>query len=192
LIDTQSGAVTRLVQSAEVRSYGISPNGKYLAYTTGGGFEPNTQQPIYDLMLVALASGAKRPLAKGIRMAYGSEWSWSPHSLNIAYCAGGQRAHGELSVVGIEGGEPRKLGGTGVPRLGGNGEQAPLWGPESKNIFAIGADGKIWRLDTRSATVNAAVGIENRTVIALVHHPHSGLVWSSTVERAITDWAVAL
>lgn len=190
LVDVQEGTATRLVQRVEVRGDGLSPDGKYLAYTTGGQHEPNSQQPNYDLMLLELSSRKTRPLAEKVRMGYGNEWSWSPDSRSIAYFTGGQLAKREIFIVSIEGGAARKLSAEGIAPLGDEGEEPPLWEASGKSILLLGA-GKLWRLDVQSGRGSLAASIADRLMTELVQASGSPTAWTSRHNGKPALWAFA-
>jgi dipeptidyl aminopeptidase/acylaminoacyl peptidase len=189
LLDLRTQRVTRLVEGAAVRAYAFAPNQGAVAYTVHKGAEPNTQQPNVDLLVKDLAGGAARVLAENARMGYGIEWSWSPDSKRIAYISSGQLASGEIVVLSVADGAERRLQPDSAPNFGaGEGEYAPLWSANGRQIFALGG-GKLWRIDVSSGN-GAALGNFDGWVIRTTITPFGRpTIWSNDGERSV--WVVA-
>jgi dipeptidyl aminopeptidase/acylaminoacyl peptidase len=189
LLDLRTNSVTRLVEGAAVRAYAFAPNDSIVAYTVLKGAEPSTQQPNLDLMLKGLVGGAPRTLAVNARMGYGIEWSWSPDSKSIAYISSGQLGSGEIVVVQVANGSEQRLKPNGAPNFGaGEGEYAPLWSANGRQLFAIGG-GNLWRIDVASGTGAALGNIDGWLIRTTVTPFGRSTIWSNDGERSV--WVIA-
>jgi dipeptidyl aminopeptidase/acylaminoacyl peptidase len=149
------------------------------------GSEANTQQPIFDLVVLNLANGSTRTLATDIRLGYGIEWSWAPDSRSIAYISSGQRGNGEIVIVSATDGAERWLRAEGVPGIDpGEGEHPPLWSQDGEHLFAIG-DGALWRVNAQSGQGTAVGSAPDWQIRAIVTPFGSPMIWSSDGGRTV-------
>lgn len=178
VLDVDAGTAVRVGEYAPVRYYAFSPDQRHLAYVVMAGMQPNSQQPLYDLMLHSFASGARRRLAAGLRMAYGTEWNWSPDSRRLAYIESGQGADGAVVTVSLDG-DVRRLAHAGAPGFDtGNGILPPWWDARGQHLYAVGNDGKLWRVAAdsgRAAVVGEVAGQRITEIVASRKRP---VVWS--------------
>ena len=103
----------------------ISPDGRQIAYVL---VTVNEKDDGYDTSLwtVAAAEGAvPRPLTSGPR---DSSPRWSPDSRTLAFLRTAEKAHPQIYLLSMSGGEARKL--TDIPK----GAAAPAWSPDGKAI----------------------------------------------------------
>ncbi len=137
MLDLKSKAVTRLVDRASVRWYEFSPDNTKVAYTALKGWEANSQQPNFDVVVVDLPSGKpSRTLALNARFGYGFEFMWTPDSREIAYISSGQVTKGPIIVLPVDGSASRTLKAEGVPSFDpGEGEQAPVSGAKGDSFL---------------------------------------------------------
>lgn len=178
VLDVDAGTITRVSEYSPIRYYAFSPDQQYLAYTVTAGVEPNSQQPLYDLMLYSFASGTQRQVAKGIRMAYGLEWNWSPDSRRLAYIESGQRADGAIVVVSLDG-ESRRLETAESPGFDtGNGILAPYWDARGEKLYAVGKDGKLWRTSLKSGRAVLVGEIAGQQITEIVTSRKEPTIWS--------------
>ncbi len=144
LLDARTGNVKRLVTGERIAHPRLSPDRRRVAYTVPRGFEASgSQQILYDLFVMDLPDGARRVVARGIRLDYdGAQFSWSPNGRHVAYRKTGSLGDGAVFVVAAAGGEePRRVApGTAAPFFGSQ----PLWRQDSRAVlFARG--GELWR-----------------------------------------------
>ncbi len=195
LLDWRTGSIVRITERAQPRWYAISPNERYVAYTSLDGYEPHTAQPNFTLTLYDIERGTQRTLAEGLRLAYGMEWSWSPDSRLLAYVTGGsqpqaKRDLGEISVVSVDDGTLKKLAGQGAPfnYFDGEGEHPPLWDESGRTVYAIGKDDNLWGIDVPSGKERKVGDIPGYRIVGIVSRPERGTAWSGDGGRSI--WVV--
>jgi len=175
VLDLDKKTARRLIEKENVRFYQFSPDQKSVAATVLKGWQANSQQPTYDLVVIDLATGAKRSIASEITLGYGIEWNWSPDSKTIAYIpsgiAGAGKDKGPIVVVPAgtaASGAPRTLKEPGVPSFDpGEGEYAPVMDEKSKAFYAVG-DGELWRVDAETGKGTAVGKIPGWKIRTLV------------------------
>jgi dipeptidyl aminopeptidase/acylaminoacyl peptidase len=151
ILDLRNRSVTRVARNVKPAWFDFSPDEKYVAYSSLTGFEPNTQQPSFDIFLYDFSTGATKKIAESIRMGYGIETNWSPDSSLIAYISSGQLGSGAVVLISIPNGAVRNLGSKEIPSLNsGEGEWPPLWDTSGQSIYGTGSDGKLWRVAVAS------------------------------------------
>src|SRR5262245_24037241 len=84
LVDVRTGKMRRLIRRTKPLGYWFSPDGTTIAVTTIRGMLKNTQQILYNLSVVSLATGQTSVIASDIRMDYGISVSWSPDGARLA------------------------------------------------------------------------------------------------------------
>lgn len=179
IVDIGDDSVLRIGEYAQIRDYAFSPDQTHVAYVVMRGFEPNTQQALYDIVLHALATGERRTLAAGARMAYGVEWKWSPDSTHIAYIDSGLGGDGSIVVLPLAGGEPVRLDGRAAKGFDtGYGILAPWWDRDSTRLYAVGVDGGLWRAVPATGEVSRVAAIEGQRITEIVASPVDVAVWS--------------
>lgn len=189
VLDLHTERITRLVKGAAVSYYAWSPDNRWVGYTIRKGSEPNSQQPIYDIVVHDVAGGESRTLVTDARLSYGIEWSWSPNSRAIAYISSGQLASGEIVIVSVDGGSVTGTTGADVPSFDpGDGEVAPLWSADGAQLYAVG-DGQLWRVDAASGRVERVAAIDGWRIRALVSPFEQPTLW--TTNRGRTAWVIA-
>ena len=190
ILDLRNHSVSRIARHVKAHWFAFSPDEKYVAYTSALGFEPNTQQPIHEIALYEFDSGRKRKLAGGIQLGYGIELNWSPDSRQIAYISSGQRAKGEIVVVSVADGTTKSLAANDLPSFSeGEGERPPLWDATGKNIYALGNDGKLWRIEVSSGRGTAVGDIPGHRITGLVARAGRPTLWTTDDRR--TAWVIA-
>lgn len=189
LVDLRAGSVQRLVEHAAIRAYALSPDGKYLAYTVLKGWEENSQQPSFDLIVREVGGGASRTLAKDLRIAYGIEWSWSPDSRSIAVISSGGLADGKIALFPIAGGAARTLNRDSLPSFDpGDGEYPPLWDGQGKSLYAVGG-GALYRVDAGSGRGSRVAQIPGWKMTSAVWSAGRPVLWTTAGGR--TAWVIA-
>ena len=180
VVDVDSGAVTRVGEPGQVRYYAFSPDQRSLAYVVMSGFEPDSQQPTYDFMVHDLAGGRSQRLAGDVRMAYGTEWSWSPDGRHIAYIQSGLGADGTIAVIAVVGGRVWRPGMGKAPSLDpGDGILPPLWSAKGDALYAVGRDGKLWHVPWPSGSARIAAAIDGFHIAEIVAERQGAAVWTA-------------
>jgi dipeptidyl aminopeptidase/acylaminoacyl peptidase len=172
VLDLDKKTARRLIEKENLRFYQFSPDEKSVAATVLKGWQANSQQPTYDLVVIDLATGAKRSIAGEITLGYGIEWNWSPDSKSIAYIpsgiSGAGKDKGPIVVVPATGGPSRTLKEPGVPSFDpGEGEYAPVMDEKSKSFYAVG-EGELWRVDAATGKGTAVGKIPGWKITTLV------------------------
>jgi dipeptidyl aminopeptidase/acylaminoacyl peptidase len=172
VLDLEKKTARRLIEKENVRFYQFSPDEKSVAATVLKGWQANSQQPTYDLVVIDLATGARRTIASEITLGYGIEWNWSPDSKSVAYIpsgiSGAGKDNGPIVVVPAAGGAPRTLKEKGVPSFDpGEGEYAPVMDEKAKAFYAVG-EGELWRVDPETGKGTAIGKIPGWKIRTLV------------------------
>jgi dipeptidyl aminopeptidase/acylaminoacyl peptidase len=189
VVELRTGKVSRVAERIKIDYYAWSPDGRYIAYTTGRGFAPNTMQGLFDFEIRDLAGGTNRRVASGARMGWGYEWHWSPDGRHIAYLSSSEEGRGEVVVISVEDGSVRALAGGDLPSFNhALGSPAPLWAPDGKYIYGV-ARGELWRLDVGSGQGQIVTGIDGWRIAALMTPFEQPTLWSTN--HGSTLWAVA-
>lgn len=189
ILDVRAKRVVARAERTRATWYSWAPDQKRIAFTDHRGWEANTQQPNYDLVIWDPGSGGRRVLADRIRSGYGIELSWAPDGRRIAFIAAGQLGKGELHFFGVTDGAAQKVTARGVPSFDlGDGERPPLWNAAGDAVFAIGSDQKVWRVDASSGEGTAIGDLAGHQFRVLVSQPDRSTIWSADRERSI--WAI--
>ncbi len=189
ILDLRSHGVTRIAKHVKSAWWAFSPDEKYAAYTSLLGWEPNSQQPIHQIVLDELDSGQTRTLATKIHLGYGIELNWSPDSRQIAYIDSGLGSKGEIVVLSVADGTARTLNGGKTPGFSeGEGERPPLWDALGQNVYAIGNDGKFWKIQVASGQ-GLAIGDAGHRITAIVTRAGKPTLWTTDGGRCA--WVIA-
>lgn len=189
VLDLRTRRVITRVPRTRTTWYAFAPDQKRIAYSDSAGWEPNTQQSIYDLVVYELATGHRSVVAERFRSAYGIDVNWAPDGRRIAYITSGQLGKGELYIVSISGDGASTITARDVPSVNtGDGDRPPLWSADGETIYAIGADGKLWKVDASSGESAVVGDLPGHQLRILVSQPDRSTVWSKDAERTV--WAL--
>jgi dipeptidyl aminopeptidase/acylaminoacyl peptidase len=190
ILDIRSLSVTRIAKRAKPQWWAFSPDERYVAYTSWLGIEPNSQQPIYQIVLYDMISGQSRILAPKIRLGYGIELNWSPDSRQIAYIDSGRQSNGEIVAISVTDGTTKTFSEGNMPSFGETeGKRPPLWDASGQNLYAIGNDGRLWKIQVASGHGLAIGDFAGHLITAIVARAGSPTLW--TTDNGHTAWVIA-
>jgi len=191
ILDLDTQEVRRLLRREPVRFYAFSPDEKSVACTVLKGWRANTQQPIFDIDVIDLESGARKTIAGEITLGYGIEWTWMPDGRSIAYIPSGIAGGGPpgpIVVVPVGVGAAHTLKAEGVPSFDpGEGEYAPVPDAGGTSFYAVG-DGELWRVDAATGAGTAVGTIPGWKIVCLVQPFGRGTLLSP---EGRTAWVIA-
>jgi dipeptidyl aminopeptidase/acylaminoacyl peptidase len=187
LVDIATGAVERLARDVRAVGYWVSPDANHVAYTTVTGVRRNTQDVLYDIVLVSVADGSSRTLANDLRMNYGITVSWSPDGSLLAIATGDSQlgTPGEVFVAPVnEPGEPQKISNGEHPSISTD-YRAPLWDARGEFVYFPTRDA-LWRASVRSAQMEHVVTVPDHDVIDVLAPANNiGRFWSPDGGRSL-------
>ena len=127
-----------------VTAAGISPDGRYIAYTVG-------TPPESSLWLRAIGSETARqiPGTEGARAVVSG---WSPDSQAIVFAT-----TAEVKRVAIGGGDPVKL--ADLPGAGNQGFRGVTWSPEGERIVFSSTGGALYEIPARGGEPQIVAGV---------------------------------
>ena len=195
LVDVATGRTRTLARRVRSTCYLLSPDGSELAYldSTGRVIEGDENITAYytrafNLVVVAIASGRSRMVARDVRQWDGASLSWSPDGKWLAYVSGsatvpntyrlGYEDRGDLYVVASAGGEQRKFAGA-PDNLFANDRFGPLWDQNGGQLYLTGG-GRVWRATVASGQltpITRGLAISSEAIVQL-SSPSGGRLWS--------------
>lgn len=183
LVDAASGAVRRLVEKTRPRGAWFSPAGGEIAFTDLRGWKENTQQPLYDLRVVDLASGKVRTVAPKLTMSYGISVSWSPDGRSLAFLRSGQATKDECVVVDARDGRERFA--APAPAMESDWqENPPYWDAPGKTLFVMGLHA-VTRVDAGTGKSSTLLDLPDGEILDLVGSVETGRYWSPDGGRSL-------
>jgi dipeptidyl aminopeptidase/acylaminoacyl peptidase len=195
LVDVGSGHTRRIAHGTNPIDYWISPDSKWVAYTTHKGRKAHTQSQLYDLMLVSLSNGDVTTLASNVGLGSGVSVSWSPDSHSLAYLASNDRVSGsDCFVVEIPNGRPRNVASSEHPPFGYT-LRAPLWDSDGKYVYFLssGVDligqrpsSYIWRSSVSDGKLTKIAAVPDKSIIEAVSPQAGGRFWSPAGGHSMT------
>jgi dipeptidyl aminopeptidase/acylaminoacyl peptidase len=195
LVDVGSGRIRRIAHGTNPIDYWISPDGRFVAYTSHKGRKPHTQWQLYDLLLVSLSNGAVTTLASNAYMGDGVRVSWSPDSHSLAYLVSNNGILGsDCFIVDIlHRGAPRNV--TASPHPPFAGYRAPLWDSDGKYLYFLSSGvvllgqrgaSDIWRSSTSDGKLSKIATVPGKSLIEVVSPQTGGRFWSPGGGHSIT------
>ena len=172
MIDVTHGTIRRVAQGVKSSWQSFSPDGNELAFTTITRFQSaNSQQLLYDLVVVNLHDYKSRTIASDLKLSEpGRAISWSPDSKQLSYVEGGPQARPECYLISSTGGPSRKA--TKESTLEIDRAQfpapAPVWGPDDQHLYVINSTKELWKIDLVSGTPRKVAVVPNRTIVEIV------------------------
>jgi Tol biopolymer transport system component/DNA-binding winged helix-turn-helix (wHTH) protein len=150
-----------------------SPDGKVLAFS-----EPNETRVSSRITLLSLADLTTRQLTSPGDQQFDCDPAFSPYGSSIAFgrgLLGG--ALGDLFVVPISGGEPRRL-------TAGNSGGSPAWTQDGKEIVftsAMGGLRSLWRIPASGGTPQPVAGVGEIAINPSISRKGNQLVYQRTI-----------
>lgn len=188
VVDVASGDVRRIARDVGVSHYWLSPTGDAVAYTQWRT-DATTLHLLLDLVVVSLADGTPRTVARSIQQSSGSSVTWSPDGRWLAYTEAGAPSRtvgtgprGDCYVVSAAGGPPRDLTTGEHPGFGGE-DSPPLWDGRGEEIYLVGGD-TVWAVSPVSGRLRPVAAVPGRRVRFLVG-TRAGQPWMPDGGRAL-------
>jgi dipeptidyl aminopeptidase/acylaminoacyl peptidase len=166
LFDVESGNVRRSVTGEKVSGFWVSPDGLRLAVMLDRGFSAaQSQQPLYDLKVLAIAGGAARTLAERVPQAVVPGVTWSPDGKSIAYLT----VSGDCFLVPAAGGPSRKITLTGTPRplYGIDETVVPVFDSRGRALYFL-SRGALWKVALEGGSPAVWSKLDGRQLKAVV------------------------
>jgi dipeptidyl aminopeptidase/acylaminoacyl peptidase len=187
ILDLRTRRVVNRVEQIRTMWYSWAPDQKHIAYTDYAGLEPNSEQPLYRLVVLDPGTGNRRQLVDRFRSVFGTDVNWAPDSRRIAYVANGQLGNGELHILEVTTDVPRAITAQNIPSTS-DGQRPPLWSADGQSIYGVGTDGKLWHVEAASGRGTVAGDLAGHQLGILVAQPDRTTVWSNDRERTV--WAI--
>jgi len=175
-VDVTTGKTEMIIKGQRIAKFLPSPDGLRVAYTTPKRFEKlGSQQIIYDLAIISIATKDVRVLAADIRLGFTGEFSWSPDRSRLTYRTFGmEEKANDCYVVDVDGGSPRNV--TLLPQNQDpvHISQRALWDPEGEHVYFI-KDGALWRASVRHSQATRVAQVPDRTIIQMISQSGNSL-----------------
>lgn len=177
-IDLGSGKKTTLVSNQRISEFYVTRDDDLrLVYSCAKEFEKSgSQQILYDLVTLNLASGKQTVAASGVPLDYFGRFSVSPDGSLFAYRSNPDSPRiSDVFVVSVNGGERRNLthfaNGPSFGPLTGDWKRnfsvTPLWDRESQHVYSIGWR-QLWESSVRAGTTRRVGAVEGHTIAQVV------------------------
>ncbi len=182
LVDLRSNREpTTLAQATRISTFYVSPDRRSVAYATPTRFEKaGSQQILFDINIVELATGRMRNILRDIRMDIsGREFRWSPNSAWIAFQAAGMNEDRyDLFVVNST--TSRTSNVTQFQDTGRSGT-APLWDDHNNLLFL--RNGELWRASSTELAPQKIAGNDSFKIKQIVSDGANRLFESNGAPR---------
>jgi dipeptidyl aminopeptidase/acylaminoacyl peptidase len=164
VIDAATGSVRRIVSNEKLAGYWISPDGARVAYTLHRGFESaESQQQLYELLVVPIGGGPPRAVAARIPQQFGIGVSWSPDGKTLAYLT----EKGDCFLVPAAGGDPRAATEKPHPPFLEDDSTVPYFSPRGDALFFL-AGNAVWRVGRADGSATEFAKVAGREMRVLV------------------------
>lgn len=179
-VELDSGNADFVTSGQRIARYALSPDGSTVAYTNPKQFaRPGSQQILYDLVTVTLATDAVRVVAQKIPLSLMAASTWSPDSRKLSYRTfqTTEESANDCYIVDAGGGLPRNVTALASLRSPGSMSQRDLWSTSGEHIYFI-HDGALWRARISGGGAEQIARIPGRTIMQMVPQSDS-LMWTS-------------
>jgi dipeptidyl aminopeptidase/acylaminoacyl peptidase len=180
-INIANGDVTTLVPDRRISWYRVAPDGGSVACTIPERFEnPDSQQVLFDLVVVALGNREERTIAREIRLDLdGDAFSWSPTGQQLSFHAGGMdEKNFDCYVIDLPSCSLRDVTVFPTSPAPRRKSSTPLWDAYG-HIYLV-KDGNLWKADVRGGRATLVGRIPEREITQLISGTGNAL-W--TVDR---------
>lgn len=167
--DVETGQVKRLTHGGRISVFRLSPNGSEIGFTAAARFEePGSQQILFDLQVVARATGERRVAATGIRLGFsGQGFAWSPDGERLVFQTSGvSERTGDCYSVRTSGRDLRNLTSLPPEKLSSP-ELPPLW-DETRQLIYFMRDQAVWKASTKNGGASELAHIAGRQIVEIV------------------------
>lgn len=182
IINTQTGAVRKLVENASIRSHRLSADGRQLAFLERSKKSPGMFN-VYELSVLDLASGKRRLVDAHVSQGFPGAYSFSPDGRKLAYVSTDDAARkaarqkrsvssndydggGDLYLWDGKSGKTTKVSVT-LGNAFANYFLPPLWSGDGARLYLTGANKRVWRIDASAGTGALLAGDYPDTSIVL-------------------------
>jgi dipeptidyl aminopeptidase/acylaminoacyl peptidase len=170
LVDAITGRSKILVSGDRITKFQVSPDGRWVAYSSPVQFErTGSQQILYNLVVLDTQTGRTLTAAPSVRLILGSQFSWSPRGNRLAYrMYGPEEQTGDCFVADLVSGVIRNV--THLPKghkLPMHVDGTPLWDREGRKLYFI-LDNQLWRSDVSEETSQPVGRPRGRDVVELL------------------------
>jgi dipeptidyl aminopeptidase/acylaminoacyl peptidase len=177
-IDVASGKITRIVRGQKIAKFLLSPDGARIAYATPQRFErPGSQQILFDIVAVNLATNQTQVLASNVRLGFdGAHFQWSPDSEQLAYREYGPTGAGDCYLVDLKGVHPRNI--TNLPTQDRfiDASGMILWDKTGDQVYFI-HQGALWRASVSQMKASEVGRIASGLVVGWMISQSGNLLW---------------
>jgi dipeptidyl aminopeptidase/acylaminoacyl peptidase len=170
LIDASTGRARVLVRSQKIVKFLPSPDGSHVAYTTQERFEaPESQQILYRLATITLATMHERLVAPDIRLYFPGEFSWSPDSSRLSFVTGGANEfNNDVYIASVDAGTPRNI--TRFPPQQQHsrfGSVKTLWDTSGEFNYFI-RNGALWRASAKLEVAAEIARVPDHEIVTMI------------------------
>jgi dipeptidyl aminopeptidase/acylaminoacyl peptidase len=174
-VDVASGNARVIVHGCRIAVFHLSPDGSRIAYSIPKRFAtPGSQQILYDLAVLNLSTMQERIVATDAKIGWFGEFSWSPDSLRLSYCAAGSQTLA-CQILGLDSSNPRNAMEWKQP-LQGYASPYPLWDKDAEHVYYLNG-GSLWRVGLKQSTPVEIARIPNREITQMIAQSDERL-WS--------------
>jgi dipeptidyl aminopeptidase/acylaminoacyl peptidase len=181
-VDVVTGQATLVSRGQGIETYRLSPDGSRVAFTVPKRFEkPGSQQILFDLVTVTLATNQEKVIASNIRLNHnGATFSWSPDGALLSYHTSGEEAKTQdCYIVSTAGGPARNITEfLPLQKPYGGYSSVPLWNPSGNYIYFV-HDGALWQASVTQGKASEIARIRNHQIGWRLLSKLDNLLWTT-------------
>jgi dipeptidyl aminopeptidase/acylaminoacyl peptidase len=176
VVDAATGGLRRIVSNEKTAGYWISPDGARVAYMVHRGFESaQSQQQLYELLVVPTGGGPARTLARRVPEQFGIGVSWAPDGKTLAYLT----EKGDCFLVPSGGGDPRAATDKPHPPFAEDDSTVPYFAPRGDALFFL-AENAVWRVGRADGSAAEFAKVAGREMRVLAPGRSAGALVAAT------------